>query len=182
MNYNKSFDFWNEEHEDCNCGSYAFNLDEWYHPGCICGRYDDCDDDVITFLDSWSDEGIDDDELANELASFYLDKIENDFEGEIRIVHDFELPTYVCPGEEVIAFRAGAYAWKGYNCSSFDYDFHFKVLRDGHWFEKRGSEPIRATNLNEWTASIYYNSETFFIIHRLQNLTYVEKSDILFIE
>ena len=164
MTYNKGFDFWNEEHVECNCGSYAFNLDEWYHPGCICGRYDDCDEDVITFLECWNAEGVSDDELANELASFYLDKIKNDFENEVRIVFESELPTLINEGEEVIAFRAGAYEFDG----EFDYDFHFKVYRFGQWFEKRGCEPIRPTNLDDWCASLFYNSETFYIIHVLK--------------
>ena len=171
MEYNKGLDFWNEEHKNCNCGSYAFNLNEWYHPGCMCGRYNDCNDDVLYLLDCWHEGGADDDDLANDLASFYLDKIKNDFGDEVRIVFASELPTSVNEGEEVVAFRAGAYAWEGYNCSSFDYDFHFKVLRNGHWFEKCGSGLIQETNLDEWTTSIYYNSKTFFIIHRLQNLT-----------
>ena len=171
MEYNKGLDFWNEEHKNCNCGSYAFNLNEWYNPGCMCGRYNNFDDDVLYLLDCWHEGGADDDDLANDLASFYLDKIKNDFGDEVRIVFESKLPTLVNEGEEVIAFRAGAYAWEGYNCSSFDYDFHFKVLRNGHWFEKCGGGLVQETNLDEWTTSIYYNSETFFIIHRLQNLT-----------
>lgn len=179
MTYNKGFDFWNEEHAECNCGSYAFNLDEWYHPGCICGRYNDCDEDVITFLDCWNAEGVSDDELADELASFYLDKIKNDFGNSIVIsVIEPDVELFETEEVEVIAFRAGAYEFDG----EIDYDFHFKVYRFGQWFEKRGHEPIRPTNLDDWCASLYYNSQTFYIVHHLENLTSIKKDDILFIE
>ena len=70
MKYNKGFSFWNEDHKECNCGSYAFNLDEWYHPGCFHG--DDDEDYIVDNLEYWSDEGCMGDELADKLADFYL--------------------------------------------------------------------------------------------------------------
>ena len=175
MKYNKGLDFWNEEHRDCNCGSYAFNLDEWYHPGCL---YGDDDESEVTDLLHDLAEIYDDDDMADQLADFYLGRIKEDFGDDIVIsalepnVDNFD------DNVEVIAFRAGAYEYS----DEIDYDFHFKVYRFGRWFEKRGSEPVRPTNLDDWCASIHYNSQTFYIIHSLENLTFIEKDDILYIE
>ena len=167
MKYNKGFSFWNEDHKECNCGSYAFNLDEWYHPGCFHG--DDDEDYIVDNLECWSAEGYIDDELADKLADFYLGLIKNDF-GDRIIISIYEpIQEYLKENDEVIAFRAGAYEYEFDD--EFDYDFHFKVYRHGGWFEKRGCEPIRPTSLDDWSGSIYYNSQTFYIIHHCENLT-----------
>lgn len=165
MKYNKGFDFWNEDHRDCNCGSYAFNLDEWYHPGSLCGE--DEEENIIENLEYWAEDEHEDDELADKLADFYLDRIANDFKDDITIsIIEPDLDNLE-DGIEVIAFRAGAYQWKG-EYADFDYDFHFKVYRYNNWFEKRGCEPVRITSLNDWSGSIYYNSQTFYITHHLK--------------
>lgn len=182
MTYNRGFEFWNEEHRECNCGSYAFNLDEWYCPGYLSGTYDDDDCEIPIFLGYCEDDGMTEDELANQLAGFYLDKIKKDFKDSIRILCEQPRIVDLKDNEELIAFRAGAYSWGGCNCSSYDYDFHFKVYRDGRWLEKKGSLAINFTTLDDWMGSLYYNSETFYIIHRFKNLTSIEKNDILYIE
>ena len=165
MKYNKGFDFWKENHEDCNCGSYAFNLDEWYHPGCLCGE--DSQDELLDSLECWFAENCDDDELADKLADFYLNRIKDDFVDKITISICEPNVELLDNNVEVIAFRAGVYEF-GYYEPDFDYDFHFKVYRDGHWFEKRGFEPVRLTSLDEWSGSIYYNSQTFYITHQIE--------------
>lgn len=166
MEYNKGLDFWKKEHEECNCGSYAFNLNEWYCPGAIRGTDDE--DGPIDCLDYWYGQGYRREELADKLAEFYLEKIEDDFRDKIKIVT--EMPELSDTNIEVIAFRAGAYEEEDYD--DFDYDFHFKVFRNGSWLEKRGREPIKFTSLEDWSGSICYNSQTFYIIHRLENLTF----------
>lgn len=166
MEYNKGLDFWKKEHKECNCGSYAFNLNEWYSPGVICGADDE--NGLMDCLDYWYGEGYRREELADELAKFYLERIEDDFKDSIKIVT--EMPELYRPNAEVIAFRAAAYAGEDYE--NFDYDFHFKVFRDGKWLEKKGSQPIKFTSIEDWSGSICYNSQTFYIIHSLENLTF----------
>jgi len=95
--------------------------------------------------------------------------IKNDFGDRIVISIYEPIQEYLKENDEVIAFRAGAYDYEFGD--EFDYDFHFKVYRHGKWFEKRGCEPIRPTSLDDWTGSIYYNSQTFYIIHHCENLT-----------
>lgn len=167
MEYNKGLDFWKKEHEECNCGSYAFNLNEWYSPGVICG-VDDNENGPMDCLDYWYGEGYRRKELADELAKFYLERIEDDFKDSIQIVT--EMPELYRTNAEVIAFRAAAYVEEDYE--NFDYDFHFKVFRDGKWLEKKGSQPIKFTSIEDWSGSICYNSQTFYIIHSLENLTF----------
>lgn len=167
MEYNKGLDFWNEEHKNCNCGSYAFNLNEWYNPGCFHG--DDEDYDIIDNLEYWSNEGCVGDELADRLADFLLELIKSDFEDKITVLASEPIQEFLKANDEVIAFRVGAYEYEYGN--DFDYDFHFKVFRHGGWFEKRGCEPIRPTSPDDWSGSIYYNSQTFYIIHHCENLT-----------
>ena len=162
MKYNTDPNFWNEPRSQCNCGSLAFNLDEWYHPGAL--TYIDSETELYDYLESCNENYIDDDELANELAELYLSRIIADFGDQItepttRKISEEE----VDEGEEIIAFRAGAYEWG----DDFDYDFHFKVYRDGEWIEKLGGGAIELTTPYNWDGSMYYNSETFYFIHRL---------------
>lgn len=171
MKYNKGFDFWDKYRRDCNCGSLAFNLDEWYHPGDLKGNYEDfLAEDFLLGLD----DDFDDDEIADALANFYLDLLVEDFEDEIS-EPSLEEPEVVPNGYELIAFRAGAYSWdQGEWGFSFDYDFHFKVLREGQWLEKLGGGSVFPTSLSDWNGgSMYYNSHTFYFIHRIacENLT-----------
>ena len=156
MKYNTDPNFWNTDRRNCNCGSLAFNLDEWYHPGALT-HIDK--EDIYDYLCEWGQSCWDDDELANRLAELYLDRIEADFGDEITEPTLDELDEE----EELIAFRAGAYNWG----DDYDYDFHFKVYRNGEWIEKLGGGGIELTSPNNWDGPMYYNSETFYFIHRV---------------
>ena len=61
--------------------------------------------------------------------------------------------------EEIIAFRT-------YVDLDFyeDFDFHFKVLRNGEWSEKNGNGPVHTCTLENWGK---YNSSTFFLAHTI---------------
>lgn len=174
MKYNKGFDFWNEYRADCNCGSLAFNLDEWYHPGDLTGHYEEfMAEDFLCGLDV-DRAGHDDDVLADELAEFYIDLLIEDFGDEIS-EPSLDEPEVIPNGYELIAFRAGAYLWDDGYGDTWDYDFHFKVLREGQWLEKCGSGSVFPTSLSNWSAgSMYYNSHTFYFIHKIacENLTF----------
>lgn len=168
MKYNKSLTFWDECHRECNCGSYALNLNEWYHPGDLCGH--GTEDSAGWFLAD-QDPYYTDDELADMLAEYYIDHLLEDF-GDSISMPSLDEPEVIPNGEELIAFRAGAYRF-GEDSDECDYDFHFKVYRDGDWFEKMGSDDIQRTSINDWCNScMYYNSQTFYFTHKWsENLT-----------
>lgn len=180
MKYNRDPNFWNQKQIDCNCGSLAFSLDGWYHPGSL--MHIDDSDEIYDYLLLWTDEdGIyNDDELSNLLADLYLERIEEDFGPDIT-------PPTITPidpprekNKELIAFRAGAYVWGYKDSRDFDYDFHFKVYRDGEWIEKNGSGPVNLCSIDNWDGSMYYNSDTYYFIHTFsENLTLDENDDIL---
>lgn len=104
-----------------NCGGYALGTFDWYTP------YDDDDDSV--FCRRWNDDDID--EILEDMTDIIL----NEFDGYIRQIHDISELT---EGENAVAFRIG------------EDDFHFMLRHsNGHWYHKRGNQPIEAIRKNQ---------------------------------
>lgn len=163
MEYTKNSNpnYYEENVEFSNCGSFAFNIEEWYNPG---------SDFVADFgsIEDWMMEmslnGYNCDEIADiyaeELAKFIIE----DFKEEIREITNF---SEVKSNEELIAFRT---------CCRYetnedwvpDFDFHFKVFRDGVWKEKCGSCPVRFCTEDDWAyVTRIYNSNTIYFAHQI---------------
>jgi hypothetical protein len=51
-----------------------------------------------------------------------------------------------------------------YDEEGSDVDFHFKVLRDGHWLEKQGMEQVKFCELDEWGR---YIGEPVYMYHKI---------------
>ena len=180
MNYNRDPNFWNQKQAHCNCGSLAFNLNDWYHPGSL--THSDNEGEIYEYFNIWIyEDGIyNDDELSDLLAQFYLERMQRDFGSYMSEPTVIPIETPLAPNEELIAFRAGAYVWTSDGTEDYDYDFHFKVYRNGEWIEKRGPGSVNPCSIDNWDGSMYYNSETYYFIHRFpENLTLYENDDIL---
>ena len=145
--------------EESNCGSYALNVEEWYDPESELFN-------LVGYINEWIDElydmGYSVDEIADIYAEKLVEKILSDFEGEIREIY---YPSEVDTDEELIAFRGWCYVdidnW-------VDYDFHFKVFRDGFWKEKCGHGPVRFCTEDDWSYGFRtYNSETIYFAHKI---------------
>ena len=63
--------------------------------------------------------------------------------------------------KELIAFNGFCSCDDNYN---IDYDFHFKVFRDGMWSEKPGCEPVKFCELEEWGR---YTGEPVYMYHKI---------------
>ena len=106
-----------------------------------------------------SQEGYDDYEISTMYGDILVDGILEEFKGELEI----------CDGQppeteniELVAFSTFCYSTDTLN--SVDYDYHFKVLRDGKWMEKCGMDKVRECTEDNW--GDYIGDVTYFY-HRI---------------
>ena len=163
MEYTKNTNpnFYAENESNSNCGSFAFNVEEWYNPEI------DLEAEVL-YIGTWMAELIDSGYSCDEVADIYVETLAEsvlkDFEGEIR---EILFPSQIHNDEELIAFRGYCRYEIGEDYLP-DYDFHFKVLRNGIWQEKCGSLPVKFCTEDDWTYTTRtYNSETLYFAHRI---------------
>jgi hypothetical protein len=84
-----------------------------------------------------------------------------EFNGELEICGGWPPKT---DDVELIAFSTYCYA----NSSKYsDYDYHFKVFRDGKWMEKCGSGPVEECTEDGW--GDYIGDVTYFY-HKIGGL------------
>jgi len=154
-NYNPNY--FEECEGSTNCGSFAFNIEEWYSPD----KY--FEEDFYCCVDEWIDHcirnGWDEQGISNAFVDILVKYILLDFD-DIRIV---SYAADVKSNEELIAFRT-------FVNSEGNWDFHFKVLRDYVWLEKCGSKPVRFCEKDDWhNGFIEYNSPTVYFARKLEN-------------
>lgn len=156
---NSDPDYYEKNCGSSNCGSYAFNIKEWYDAD------HDFSDEVGDVFDWIRDmaESYDNDEISDIYAEAVAETILNDFEGEIRELDEED--SIIDFDEELIAFRTFCiYDDDGWT----NFDFHFKVFRDGGWKEKCGSSEVRFCTLEDWTNGINtYTSKVYYFAHKV---------------
>lgn len=128
--FNNDPTFWDDDPAECNCGSYALNIVDWYYP------YEDrrMRDD---WIESMLNNGFTMDEAREEVLAEDVYNMEAQF-GDYLVPIDSpdDIPNEV----EVIAYRVSLL----YDVlDSICYDFHFKVRRNGYWSEKCGMSEVR---------------------------------------
>lgn len=162
MSYIKNTDpnYFIDHQSESNCGSYAFNIQGWYDPEFALLLDTGSIEEWIVELvqEGWSDE-----EISELYSDSLVNSILSDFEGEIEEVNCTYRPN---ADEELIAFRTycvgdGIDEWA-------DWDFHFKVFRDGLWMEKCGRDPVQFCLEDEWQYGIRsYISNTVYFAHKI---------------
>lgn len=161
--YNRDPEFWYSEHPEYNCGGFAFNIKEWYSPEWIVEQKAP---NIQVYADRlWeSDENLSEFDVADILVKQLTDAVLQDFDGEIRL---YEEDYRLAENEELVAMRAAFNYWEdGWNESTVD--FHFKVLRDGHWLQKCGWSDVEECDEEDWCLeSATYNSETVYFAHKI---------------
>lgn len=139
-------DFWSGTRRDCNCGSFALNLREWYRPYEMYYSYDDRANRIVEL----AHEGLSDVEVADILAEEEAGYMLEEFP-ELLTPISYEEMLETDPEAEIIAYRVGVEFFYDPEeiCDSddFDDDFHFKVRRGGQWLEKRGETDVRKCEL-----------------------------------
>lgn len=127
---------WRNEQEERNqnntetwayyCGGYALGIYSWYKP------YDiGVVDEIANALEL--DENIDD--IIHDLFVSTRDHILVDFPN-LRLIKKEDIDKY----DSVIAYRVGISQYSTYD--HVDWDFHFRLYKDGKWTEKAGGLPI----------------------------------------
>lgn len=160
--YTRNLDhhFWEQDQRHSNCGSYALNIQEWVYPD----DEESLEDREDVMYNMW-DATMDEDETANALA-------ERDWSAILRLfsfLRPVDTHTAADPSKEVIAYRVGI----AYNEEEdyLDEDFHFRVRRNGVWYEKCGTmRPHECFNQDveaEWATpngDLIYNSRTYYAV------------------
>lgn len=157
---NSDMTYWDIPRKHSNCGSYALNVQEWVVP-VDDDEYDhDTRDDIMYGVWEATE---DEKETADALAARDWEQILRDFPYLRPIPH----PTAVPDDVEVIAYRVGI----AYDESAdyLDEDFHFRVRRNGVWYEKHGTQEPHECYCQfvegEWTTptgDLVYNSDTYY--------------------
>ena len=158
MTYERNHDpeYYESHRNYANCGSFALNLKGWYDP-------EDYFYDREGYAADWIEElytnGYNEEEISNLYAEILVEGMLEEFRGELREL----TPTNwrINPSEELVEFRTFCY-YDEEGCANWD--FHFKVLRDGLWMEKNGSGPVHCCEEDEWGD---YISDTFYFAHWL---------------
>lgn len=141
-----------------NCGSYAFNIVEWYTPDEV---FDLDDEELANRL---FDEGMNEYDIIDLLFDRDVRQIMEDFDNELLLTYDMNYP--LKDNEELIAFRVCV---NPYSSDGMMTDYHFRVKRNGKWMEKCGQEPVHEIeNYNEdsWELSddlIYEGPIAYFV-------------------
>ena len=163
MKYPRNSDpnYFHDNQGKSNCGSFAFNVQGWYRPDDYVaeqlGRFyiDEIEDG---FLELYAN-GYGEDELTDLYVYWVASEVLNDFGDEVRLLDEENLN--VRAGEELVELRT--FVWIG-DDSWCEYDFHFKVLRDGIWMEKTGTQPVKFCEEDEWGQ---YVSRTIYFAHKI---------------
>ncbi len=161
MNYTRNSDltYYETHRHEANCGSYALRLNEWYD-------LDYYFEDVTGYyIDEWitekSEEGYNDYEISTMYGDILVQGILEEFDGELEICSGWPSKT---DDVELIAFSTYCYA----SSSKYgDYDYHFKVFRDGKWMEKCGMEPVQECTEDGW--GDYIGDVTYFY-HKIKGV------------
>ena len=154
MNYTRNSDpeYYKKYQRCSNCGSYALRLQEWYDPD---GFFEDAVGCGYEWIEEMIDEGYSDTEIANMYTDILTDGMLMEFEGELTVC-DGRPPC--SSDEELIALNTFVY----YGDDGGDYDFHFKVFRNGKWSEKCGVLPVEECDEDDWGR---YNGDPVYMYH-----------------
>lgn len=138
MNYkrNKSPKFWQEEHRDCNCGSFALDITSWFTP------YDNdefyTDEQRTSMIEEMYDEGFSIEDIRDAVLELDVNAILRACPWLEQISLEEAEQT-----DRIVAYRLHIDEDALLAGEFDDDDYHFRVRINGFWFEKCGQEGIR---------------------------------------
>lgn len=155
--HNSDLSYYETNRFETNCGSYALRLNEWY----------DLDEYFAEttgyFVGEWiieqDQEGYDDYEISVMYKDILVQGILEEFYGELEVCDGMPPKS---DDVELIAFST--FCDSSDSSYSSDFDYHFKVFRDGKWMEKCGTSEVRECDRDDWGR--YIDDVTFFY-HKL---------------
>lgn len=157
-----------------NCGSYALDVDTWFHPYSNWDEdderepwdvwtYDEREDDVKYYYEQGCSE--------TEIYEYIMEKDADEILRQCPWLRQCD-PETCDDGRRLIAYRIGI-DWEAYEQDDyFDTDFHFRLRENGVWKEKNGSGAVHrvydAENFDEpWEASaMTYDSPIIYFCFR----------------
>lgn len=153
---NSDQNYYEDNYTSTNCGSYAFNIKDWYDAD---RAFENENGYAHIWMEELFDKGLSDLEVSNLYIAELLDGIVADFKGEVQLLDSIPI---LKSNEELIAFRAFC-RWDEI-MDEVDFDWHFKVYRDGHWREKNGSGLVSECRLQDWEYEdeMNYISKVYF--------------------
>jgi len=140
-----------------NCGSFALNLCEWYEPEIEQTDYDY----IYDWLYEMAEEGLLPVDVADRYVEFVFDSVQEEFNIE-EAEYAFGEPVAL-EDRELVALR-GYCGFDMDDINDIDWDFHFRVFRNGKWMEKNGCLEVHECDINDWGK---YNSKTIYFYHNL---------------
>lgn len=127
-----------------NCGSYALDVDSWFHPYSNWDENEGRDiDDIWTY-----------DERADDVEYYYDEGRSLSDIYDYVLEKDIEEILFQCPwvrqctlgecddGRRMIAYRIGIKQESLRDYGDFEGDFHFRLRENGRWTEKNGAGPV----------------------------------------
>lgn len=144
---------------EANCGSFAFNIQGWYDPEIE--LYDEVGDISAWIVDLHENDFLSDEEISDIYLEYIAQSVLNDFGNDIRRLNPSERAQN---NEEVIVLRTFCVYDECYP----NWDFHFKVLRDGLWMEKCGHDPVKTCDWDDWDYNFYsYISDKVYFAKKI---------------
>lgn len=154
----------NTYQSEYNCGGYALRTFSWFYPDDAGTGFDWAErEDVIQEMicDGYDDEDIYE-VILNRDVEYMLKVLPtlSIYKGDPKTYQEKE-------GEELIAYRIYINTEE-----DDDNDFHFMVLRNGHWREKNGNQNIKFC-LPPWRGSVWsyptidYDSEIVYFLNKV---------------
>lgn len=159
----------NTEYKDYNCGGYALRTFSWYHPYKFF---------AWDYIEELLKRGYDRDEIVDKILEFSCGNMQEDFGDKMRLIDytdhnrgkavEEKLLKQLQENEELIAFRIGLEIDDTCDYEDQpvveDYDFHYRVYRDGCWKEKIGNGEIDNCDFTEdaWDGYCIYDSPIYY--------------------
>lgn len=169
-----------EEHSFfTNCGSFAFNIQEWYSPD---DRF--IEDDIELGNRLYKENLLDINGILKLLYNRDVEQILKDF----NLVQVTNKDVTLKKDEELIAFRMCVNPDAPTEDEPLYIDYHFRVKRNGMWMEKIGRNEVKKiSNYSEeaWEVSeelVYTGPIAYFVKKTRENLNFVKNLSIIYIE
>lgn len=156
--YNSDPQLYINHRTDTNCGSFALNLCEWYEPS--------IELEEVDYVYDWMYEQAEGGATPMDVADAYVELIFDCLTEEFIIEeaeYAFGKPVPI-NNKELIALRT----YCDFNIEDawdIDWDFHFRVFRNGTWMEKNGCQEVHECDIKDWGK---YNSKTIYFYHNIQ--------------
>ena len=131
--FNNDPSFWEGNSGNCNCGSYALNITDWYYPYPERQSFE-------AWIVEMTEDGVSMERMRDIIFYNNVYNIERQFEDYLIPI---ESPHDVVTCVDVIAFRISLTG----TSEHLLYDFHFKLRHDGKWTEKMGWDDVRECEL-----------------------------------